>query len=72
MTTNTFYKFKVLNKTTNETKYFFKFNDLKEYCGISRPQVYKIFNGAKPKIWCDKYDFESVRVPRFVTNPDIP
>ena len=64
----TYYKYKIFNKITKETKYFIKFNDVRSYCGISRPQIYKIFNGAKPKKWITAYDFESIRIPTYLKN----
>jgi hypothetical protein len=63
-----FYKYKLFNKQTNETKFFIKFNEVRAYCGISRPQLYKIFNGAEPKKWVNAYTFESIRVPTHLIN----
>ena len=41
---------------------------VRAYCGISRPQLYKIFNGAEPKKWVNAYTFESIRVPTHLIN----
>ena len=60
----TYYKYKVVRKDDNETKLFFKYNELKEYCGVPRSTLYKIFEGCEPKRWCSKYIFEQVRLPR--------
>tara|TARA_R110000823_G_scaffold207375_4_gene337963 strand:+ start:96 stop:302 length:207 start_codon:yes stop_codon:yes gene_type:complete len=60
----TFYKYKITNKETLEEKLFFKYGEIKEYCKIPRSTLYKIFNGAKPLNWCDKFDFKQVRIPR--------
>lgn len=71
MVSITFYKYKITNKITNESRMFVKFNDVRAYCGISRPQIYRIFNGASPKCWVDKYDFEQIRVPNYIINPEL-
>ena len=61
----TFYKFKVTRKEDNESKLFFQYKQLKEYCGIPRSTLYKIFDGSsKPNSWCSRYIFEKVRLPR--------
>jgi len=60
----TYYKFKVTRKSDNETHLFFKFNELKEYCGIPRSTLYKIFKGSKPNTWVSRYTFEQIRLPR--------
>lgn len=64
----TYYKFKIINKEQKETKLFYQYNELKEYCGIPRSTLYKIFNGQTPKRWCDRYTFEKVKLPREVMN----
>ena len=66
MSNITYYKFKVINKETHETKLFYHYKELKEYCGIPRSTLYKIFNGAKPKSWCSTYTFEKIKLPREV------
>ena len=60
----TFYKYKITRKEDNDIKLFFKYEELKEYCGIPRSTLYKVFNGATPQSWCSKYTFEKVRLPR--------
>jgi len=65
----TYYKYKITRKEDNETKLFFKYNELKEYCGIPRSTLYKIFNGAKPTSWVSRYTFEKVKLPRFQVKP---
>ena len=71
MTTQTLYKYKVFNKQLKETHLFTKFQQVREYCGISRPQLYKIFNGATPNKWVTRYDFQSIRIPKYIQNPDL-
>tara|TARA_R110000772_G_scaffold228413_1_gene339090 strand:+ start:2389 stop:2607 length:219 start_codon:yes stop_codon:yes gene_type:complete len=64
-----FYKYRIINKQNGETKYFIKFAEVRDYCGISRPMIYKIFKGtATPKKWVNNYSFESVRIPTHLTN----
>ena len=67
----TYFKYKVTDKKTLESKLFVKFQEVRDYCGISRPQIYRIFNGHKPKCWVEKYDFEQIRIPNidFILNP---
>lgn len=69
MNTICFYKYRIINKQNGETKYFIKFAEVRDYCGISRPMLYKIFNGtATPKKWVNNYSFESIRIPTHLTN----
>ena len=60
----TFYKFRIIRKEDNETHLCFQYNDVFKYCGIPRSTLYKIFNGATPQVWCSRYTFEKVRLPR--------
>ena len=62
----TYYKFKVTNKEANETKLFYHYNELKDYCGVPRSTLYRIFNGETPNRWCKQYTFEKVKLPREV------
>lgn len=63
MNIQTFYKYQIYNKETDETKLFFKYQEVKDYCGIARSTMYKIFNGQVPSKW-SKYIFSKVRLPR--------
>ena len=63
-TNQTYYKYKITRTEDNDIKLCFKYEDVKEYCGIPRSTLYKVFNGATPKLWCKKYTFEKVRLPR--------
>jgi hypothetical protein len=63
MNIQTFYKYQIYNKETDETKLFFKYQEVKDYCGIARSTMYKIFNGQLPSKW-SKYIFSKVRLPR--------
>lgn len=68
MVTINLYKYKITNKKTNEIKMFVKFQHVRDYCGISRPQLYRIFNGSEPKCWIERYDFEQIRIPTYIEN----
>jgi len=63
MNNQTFYKYQLYNKETDETKLFFKYQEVKDYCGIARSTMYKIFNGQTPSKWSN-YIFSKVRLPR--------
>ena len=60
----TYFKYRVINKKTDEEKYFFKFNELKEYTGCPRSTLYRIFKGECESKWCRDFYFEQVRLPR--------
>ena len=60
----TYYKYRVINKKTNEEKYFFKYGELKEYTGCPRSTLYRIFKGDCESKWCKDFYFEKVRLPR--------
>ncbi len=60
----TYFKYRVINKKTEEEKYFFKFNELKEYTGCPRSTLYRIFKGECESKWCRDFYFEKVRLPR--------
>ena len=60
----TFYKYKITNLESGESKLFFKYSDILPFCRIPRSTLYKIFNGVRPLDWCDKYEFSQVRIPR--------
>jgi len=60
----TFYKYRVINKKTDEEKYFFKYEGLKEFTGCPRSTLYRIFKGECDSKWCRDFYFEKVRLPR--------
>ncbi len=60
----TYYKYRVINKKTEEEKYFFKYDELKKYTGCPRSTLYRIFKGDCESKWCRDYYFETVRLPR--------
>jgi len=59
-----YYKFQCFNKTTNETKLFLHYKNLKEYIDIPRSSLYKIMDGNYIKKFKD-YEFKQIRIPIF-------
>lgn len=60
----TFFKYRVTNKESGESKLFFKFSEIDEFCRIPRSTLYKIFNGSDSSDWLKQFTFEQVRIPR--------
>ena len=60
----TYFKYRVINKKTDEEKYFFKYPELQAYTGCPRSTLYRIFKGDCESKWCRDYYFEKVRLPR--------
>ena len=60
----TFYKYRVTKKESGESKLFFKYGDIAEFCRVPRSTLYKIFNGQTTSEWLEKFKFEQVRIPR--------
>lgn len=60
----TFYKYRVTNKQTNECKLCFKYEEVKDYTGIPRSTLYRVFNGEKKNKYIKTYMFEKIRIPR--------
>tara|TARA_R110001599_G_scaffold241544_1_gene441236 strand:- start:495 stop:707 length:213 start_codon:yes stop_codon:yes gene_type:complete len=61
-----YFKYHIYNKETKENKFFIKYEEVREYCNISRPILYKIFNGATPREWVNSYEFKQVRLPKYI------
>ncbi len=60
----TFYKYRITNNDTKECKLCFQFKDVKEYTGIPRSTLHRIFNGESKNKYLEKFKFEKIRIPR--------
>ena len=65
----TYYKYRIINKKTDEEKYFYKYEEVKEYTNCPRSTLYRIFKGDCESKWCRDFYFEQVRLPRHHITP---